>query len=76
MVQPTGNRPKPTPYPNDHRARSHGMPKMTIAMTMAVSAPAPPAFGASQRLGTSNQKSTNTGNAAKNVDQTTVKGSS
>src|SRR6516164_439461 len=38
-------------------------------MTMAVTAPAAPAFGASQRRGTKSQNSTSTGNAASSVDQ-------
>ena len=43
-------------------------------MTMAVSAPAAPAFDASQRRGTSSQNSTTTGSAASSVDQNATHG--
>ena len=40
-----------------------------MATKIAVTAPAAPAFGASQRRGTKSQKSTRTGNPASAVDQ-------
>src|ERR1043166_8774678 len=75
MGQPTGRSPKPAPCANDHSAMSHGMPKTTMAMTMAVTAPADPAFDASQRRGTKKKNSARTGNAAKMLDHITVHGS-
>src|SRR4051812_14967159 len=76
MVQPTGKRPNPTPKTKDHKAWSQGMPNIMTATRMADSAPAAPAFDASQRLGTSSQNKTSTGKPAKKVDQTGVHSSS
>src|SRR5262249_9518107 len=45
-----------------------GMAKTATATTRATRAAAAPALGASQRRGTSNQKRTTTGKAAKSVD--------
>ena len=50
-------------------AMPKGILKTSQATRMATTAPPSPALGASQRLGTSSQKSVTTGKAAKTVDR-------